>query len=109
MHLNCDCYKLGKSLDSSPNSPFPQFPISLQYQIKCLTAYPNFIQHDPRTNYSENQENYILLLQIDTCFTNDEDDFFICWEDGGVGNFFIKKSALEKLDFSEVLYHWDCG
>ena len=22
-----------------PNSPIPQFPISLEYQIKCLTAY----------------------------------------------------------------------
>lgn len=74
-----------------------------------IGGYPNFIQRDPRTDYPEDQEKYILLLQIDTYFTNDEDSFFICWEDGGVGNFFIKKSSLKKLDFSEVVYHWDCG
>ena len=75
-----------------------------------IGGYPNFVQpYDPREDYPENQAEYLLLLQIDTCFTNDEDNFFIYWEDGGVGNFFIKKSSLKKLDFSEVLYHWDCG
>ncbi|ETJ18863.1 hypothetical protein Q604_UNBC18576G0001, partial [human gut metagenome] len=30
------------------------------------------------------------------------------WGDGGVCNFFINKDKLKNLDFSDVLYNWDC-
>ena len=33
----------------------------------------------------------------------------IMWADGGVANFFIKRSHLEKLDFTQVFYNWNCG
>lgn len=69
-------------------------------------GYPNFIQEDPRFN--PEYEDYILLLQIDSDYkphykTND-----ICWGDAGMGNFFIKLSQLKAVDFSQVLYNWDC-
>ena len=41
MHLNCDCYKLGKSLDSSPNSPFP-------YQSLVPNSMPNSLGESKR-------------------------------------------------------------
>ncbi len=83
-----------------------------EYWDKCvsdghkLLGYPCFTQDDPRHNLSTTEEPYILLLQIDT---DGKDDFEIMWGDAGIGNFFIKPSALAKLDFSEVLYNWDCA
>jgi uncharacterized protein YwqG len=32
----------------------------------------------------------------------------ICWGDDGVGNFLIRAEDLEKLDFSQVIYNYDC-
>ena len=46
--------------------------------------------------------NYILLFQMDSKGNKSID---IMWGDGGVGNFFIKQSALQKLDFGRVLYN----
>lgn len=66
-----------------------------------LGGYPFFTQSDPREFLTDQKEPYILLLQIDT----DKD---VMWGDGGVGNFFIKESDLRKLNFSNVMYNWDC-
>ena len=33
---------------------------------------------------------------------------YIMWGDSGVCNFFINKDKLKNLDFSDVLYNWDC-
>ena len=71
-----------------------------------IGGHPNFVQADPRHQYDKEQEEYILLFQMDT---DKSSSIYICWGDGGIGNFFIKPSALAKLDFSEVLYNWDCG
>ncbi len=49
-------------------------------------------------------ENWLLLLQIDWAKNAD-----IMWGDGGTGNFFIEESDLRNLDFSRVVYNWDCG
>jgi uncharacterized protein YwqG len=71
-----------------------------------LGGNPNFRQWDPRASMPR-EEEYLLLLQIDT----DEsalEKIYIEWSALGVGNFFIKKSDLQKLDFSQVLYNWDC-
>ena len=32
----------------------------------------------------------------------------VMWGDVGVANFFIKKEDLERMDFSDVFYTWDC-
>jgi uncharacterized protein YwqG len=71
-----------------------------------IGGYPNFVQNDPRDPQKENEEPYILLLQIDSDRSKTID---IMWGDVGIGNFFIKKSALQKLDFSDVWYNWDCS
>ncbi|AFY72563.1 hypothetical protein Syn7502_00399 [Synechococcus sp. PCC 7502] len=72
-----------------------------------LGGYPNFTQDDFRKNLPENEEPYVLLFQID--FDPGElEKISIEWGDIGVGNFWIKASALKNLDFSGVLYNWDC-
>ena len=70
-----------------------------------LLGYPDFTQSDPR-DYLFKEEDYILLLQIDSEYGDDE--FEISWGDNGIGNFFIKPSNLKKLDFTKILYNWDC-
>lgn len=57
-------------------------------------------QDDPRKYRHDN----ILLLQINSDFNQD-----IMWGDVGLGNFFIRKEDLKQLNFSNVLYNWDCG
>ncbi len=66
-----------------------------------LGGYPCFAQGDPREGIGLDEEPYELLLQIDS-----EDE--IMWGDCGVGNFFIKPSALKQKNFSDILYTWDC-
>lgn len=70
-----------------------------------LGGYPAFAQTDPRSRMEQREEPYILLLQIDSDYNRGIE---IMWGDSGVCNFFIKQSALERLDFSDVLYNWDC-
>ena len=70
-----------------------------------IGGYPHFTQDDPRPHFIKNKEPFILLLQIDSSRYNDN----ICWGDCGVGNFFIQKSALKRLDFDDVFYTWDCS
>lgn len=80
----------------------------IDYYCKYLTSpgdhqiggYPNYIQ-GPAPFYAESKDNWILLLQLSS--QND-----VMFGDAGNAYFFIKKENLEKLDFSEVLYHWDC-
>ncbi|RST76085.1 DUF1963 domain-containing protein [Siminovitchia acidinfaciens] len=67
-----------------------------------LGGYPFFTQEDPRA-YGDYPIYDTLLLQIDS-----EDKLSIMWGDVGVANFFIAKEDLKKLDFSKVLYNWDC-
>ena len=116
------CCQVTFSLEYSPISPgdyqfnlFPLFEkeyqeIAEEYYDKFATekhklgGYPDFTQSDPR-EFLNKEEPDILLLQIDSDRSKVID---ICWGDVGIGNFFIKKSALERLDFSDVLYNWDC-
>ncbi|MCU5733554.1 YwqG family protein [Bacillus pacificus] len=68
-----------------------------------IGGYPFFTQTDPREWEEKYQQHDILLLQIDT-----DDSLNIMWGDSGVANFFIKKEDLLNLDFSNVIYNWDC-
>lgn len=65
-----------------------------------MLGYPYFTQWDPR---DEEDGRRILLLQLDSC------DRCVEWGDAGVANFFISPEALERRDFSDVLYNWDCS
>lgn len=69
-----------------------------------IGGYAHFTQEDPRGYDGQLQEYKILLFQMDS-----EDEKGIMWGDMGVGNFFIRKEDLERLDFSKVLYNWDCS
>lgn len=60
-------------------------------------------QEDPRDEYSPCD---FLLLQLDSEFGEGEDK--IMWGDAGICNFFINREKLKNLDFSEVMYNWDC-
>ena len=72
-----------------------------------LGGYPYFTQYDPRyerdstelTKYTE------VLFQIDSQFDTEWD---MCWGDAGVRNLFISRENLEALDFSDLLYNFDC-
>ncbi|MBC6973380.1 DUF1963 domain-containing protein [Bacillus sp. Xin] len=76
---------------------------SFRGQGHQIGGYPFFTQTDPRDWQESYQEHNILLLQIDT-----DDSLGIMWGDCGVANFFIRKEDLIKLDFTNVLYNWDC-
>lgn len=72
-----------------------------------LLGYPSFTQADPR-DYDDEKKEFELLFQMDS-ETIDSLDCDIMWGDLGIGNFFIRPEQLEKMDFSEVAYNWDCG
>ncbi len=63
-----------------------------------IGGYPSFVQDGP---YLENEGNYEVLLQIDS-------DNHINFGDAGIATFLILKEDLKKLDFSKVIYYWDC-
>lgn len=64
-----------------------------------IGGYPDFAQKDPRRA----DDPMELLFQIDS------DDAIDCmWGDMGVANFFIRPTDLAQLDFSNVMYNWDC-
>jgi uncharacterized protein YwqG len=63
-----------------------------------LGGYPFFTQEDPRR-----EQGYELLFQLDT-----DDAVNMMWGDVGVANFFIKPADLQRGDFSNVAYNWDC-
>ena len=69
-----------------------------------MGGYPFFTQADPRDEDSAQYDT--LLFQLDTDIRKEID---VMWGDLGVGNFFINREALKRLDFSDVLYNWDCG
>lgn len=75
-----------------------------------MLGEPAFTQCDPRWKEADVPEgkkaNTIehydtLLFQMDSLGN-------IMWGDSGVANFFINSEALKNLDFSDVLYNWDC-
>ena len=68
-----------------------------------LLGHPFFTQEDVR---EEGSRYDTLLFQLDS-ETVDEEEITM-WGDSGVGNFFINAEDLKRLDFSDVLYNWDC-
>ncbi len=69
-----------------------------------LGGYPYFTQEDPRPGSCEDLD--MLLFQLDSDFCRPDD--LVLWGDSGIGNFFIRREALKRLDFSRVAYTWDC-
>ena len=69
-----------------------------------MGGYPYFTQFDPRSVETSRYDT--LLFQLDTDMRK---EIGVMWGDAGVGNFFINREKLKALDFSDVLYNWDCG
>lgn len=69
-----------------------------------IGGYASFVQFDPR---HEDDTHDFLLFQLDSDYSDGKDK--VLWGDAGIGNFFINKEKLRQLDFSDVLYNWDCG
>ena len=67
-----------------------------------LFGYPFFTQYDPREVHETKEKYDTLLFQLDS------DNGYIEWGDYGVANFFINSEDLKNMDFSDVLYNWDC-
>lgn len=65
-----------------------------------IGGYPYFTQENV------NQNGWELLLQLD--MEGDNYDYYVSWGDSGVGNFFIRREDLLRLDFSKASYTWDC-
>ena len=72
-----------------------------------LLGRPYFVQYD----YREDGDKDILLLQIDSAWSDSEEEdqeHFINLGDAGTAGFFINPDDLKKLDFSNVFYDWQC-
>ena len=63
---------------------------------------PAFTQDDPRYSLTDAGYYDTCLLQLNS------DEEILMWGDCGTGNFMINSNDLRNLDFSKVLYNWDC-
>ncbi|MEG4117795.1 YwqG family protein [Microcoleus sp. N9_B4] len=88
--MRADNFKLGRWYNANIGN----------YQTK-IGGYAYFTQTDPREDSPQYKDHKVLLLQMMS-------DGEICWGDCGVGNFFIRAEDLEILDFSKVIYNYDC-
>ena len=70
-----------------------------------MMGYADFTQFDPREGNKKLQKYDIVLLQIDSDYSEDE---CVLWGDCGIGNFFINHEDLKNKNFNDVLYNWDC-
>lgn len=72
---------------------------SVRAQGHKIGGYAYFTQDDPRRP----EDPMLLLFQLDS-----DERMDLMWGDMGVGHFFIREKDLAALDFSRVLYDWDC-
>ena len=76
-----------------------------------MFGYPCFIQWDPRGD-TEAKKYDVLLFQLSSEWNDTDSEVYpgrkIMWGDAGVCQFFINQYALSRLDFSDVLYNWEC-
>ena len=72
----------------------------------AIGAYPTFTQWDPR-NPDDTCAYNVMLLQIESMWSTDSNEYEIMWGDSGVANFFIDSEKLKILDFNDVLFNWD--
>lgn len=66
-------------------------------------GWAHFTQADPRSTDDDRE----VLLQLDSFETDSA--VTLMWGDCGIGIFCISPKDLANLDFSNVLYTWDCG
>lgn len=71
-----------------------------------IGGYPVFTQYDPRGGDNFTDCN-VVLFELDSVY-RPNDDIDIMWGDMGTGTFLIPAEKLKALDFSRVLYNYDC-
>lgn len=86
-----------KTSDAIHDNTFPDAVIG---------GYPIFTQEDPRSADSLGDCD-TLLFELDSV-ENREKGIDIMWGDSGTGTFMIPLENLRKLDFSRVVYNYDC-
>lgn len=99
----------GKIFDNYMNTYMQLAKNGIQdgFNNNFILGYPNFIQGDFRYDYrSRRVREYISLLQIDSERFGDS---AIMWGDCGIANFLIHPDDLEKQEFGELIYDFDCG
>ncbi len=69
-----------------------------------ILGYPSFTQYDPR--FEEFKKYDTLLFQLVSQSVDADDE--IMFGDSGAMQFFIPSEKLERCDFSDILYTWDC-
>lgn len=72
-----------------------------------IGGYPVFTQDDPRM-CDDIADCDTLLFELDSVYDK-EQGIDIMWGDMGTGSFFIPREKLKALDFSRVLYNYDCS
>lgn len=96
----------GGALDWFEEDDYNAFCVGEEYAQHQIGGFPNFTQNDVR------RVGDVLLFQMDSEMGNGEDgkskSWEILWGDCGIANFFISRADLKNLDFSNVLYNWDC-
>jgi len=96
----------GGALDWFEEDDYNAFFVGEEYAQHQIGGFPNFTQNDVR------RVGDVLLFQMDSEMGNGEDgkskSWEILWGDCGIANFFISREDLKNLDFSNVLYNWDC-
>ena len=75
-----------------------------------MLGIPAFTQYDPRIREAEVPEGKKAntIEHYDTLLFQMDSHGHIMWGDSGVANFFINSEDLKNLNFSDVLYNWDC-
>ena len=96
----------GGALDWFEEDDYNAFCVGEDYAQHQIGGFPNFTQSDVR------RVGDVLLFQMDSEMGNGKDgkskSWEILWGDCGIANFFISRDDLKNLDFSNVLYNWDC-
>ena len=72
-----------------------------------IGGYPVFTQDDPRYDDSISDCDTVLF-ELDSVYIPEE-GIDILWGDMGTGTFLIPRENLKKLDFSRVVYNFDCS
>ena len=71
-----------------------------------IGGYPEFTQFDPRQYDKYKKYNVVLFELNSNRYPKREID--IMWGDSGTGTFMIPMEKLKALDFSDVIYNFDC-
>ena len=79
----------------------------IDFPDAVIGGYPVFTQDDPRMS-EDVSDCDTLLFELDSVFDN-EQGIDIMWGDMGTGSFMIPRKNLKALDFSRVLYNYDCS